>query len=79
MRAQAAALQAFDGADLCSTVKVPALCLAGAEDTLTLPREVAATAAMLPHAEHECFENAGHSLLLESLAAFDRVLVFAQT
>ena len=79
MRAQAAALQAFDGADLCAAVDVPALCLAGAEDTLTLPREVAATAAMLPRAEHQCFENAGHSLLLESVDAFDRVLAFARS
>ena len=78
MRAQALALQSFDGADLCSSVAIPALCLAGAEDTLTLPREVAATAALLPRSEHQCFANAGHSLLLESVAAFDRVVAFAR-
>lgn len=78
MRAQAQALQAFDGAALCPQVRVPALCLAGAEDTLTLPREVAATAALLPEAEHESFAGAGHSLLLESVAAFDRVVAFAR-
>lgn len=78
MRAQARALQAFDGAALCPQVAVPALCLAGAEDTLTLPREVAATAALLPDAAHEEFEGAGHSLLLESVAAFERVAAFAR-
>jgi pimeloyl-ACP methyl ester carboxylesterase len=78
MQAQARALQAFDGASLCPLVKVPTLCLAGAEDTLTLPAEVERTVACMPHAEHQCFANAGHSLLLESAAAFDRVLAFLQ-
>ena len=78
MQAQARALQAFDGAALCAKVTVPTLCLAGAEDTLTLPREVEATVALLPDAEHERFEHAGHSLLLESAAAFERVAAFAR-
>lgn len=76
MKAQAQALQAFDGAGLAPLVKWPTLCLAGAEDTLTLPREVAATAARIPGAQQQCFANAGHSLLLESAAAFDRVVEF---
>ena len=78
MRAQARALQEFDGAGLCPEVQIPALCLAGAEDTLTLPREVEATAALLAGSEHERFDGAGHSLLLESVAAFDRVIAFAR-
>ena len=45
-------------------------------DTLTLPREVAANAALIPGAEHHCFADAGHSLLLESAPAFDRVCAF---
>ena len=36
------ALGAFDGESLCAQVAWPTLCLAGGEDTLTLPREVAA-------------------------------------
>ena len=76
MKAQAQALQAFDGAGLAPLVKWPTLCLAGAEDTLTLPREVAETAARIPGAAQQCFANAGHSLLLESAAAFDRVVEF---
>lgn len=76
MKAQAQALQAFDGSELAPLVKWPTLCLAGAEDMLTLPREVAATASLIPGAEQECFANAGHSLLLESATAFERVLAF---
>lgn len=78
MKAQAQALQAFDGAGLCPKVQWPTLCLAGGEDVLTLPHEVAATAAQITGAEHECFATAGHSLLLESAAAFDRVVTFVQ-
>ncbi len=76
MQAQARALRTFDGAALCEQVRLPTLCLAGGEDTLTLPREVEATAARIPGAVHECFATAGHSLLLESAAAYDRVVAF---
>jgi pimeloyl-ACP methyl ester carboxylesterase len=76
MLAQARALQSFDGQSLCAQVEWPTLCLAGAEDLLTLPREVAATAALITGAEHTCFANAGHSLLLESAEAFDAVVAF---
>jgi 3-oxoadipate enol-lactonase len=73
MQAQSRALQAFDGAALCGQVRCPTLCLGGAEDLLTLPREVEATALRIAGAQHACLANAGHSLLLESAAAFDRV------
>lgn len=78
MAAQARALQQFDGEALCGDVRMPTLCLAGGEDTLTLPHEVEATAARIDGAEHERFEHAGHSLLLESAQAFERVVGFAQ-
>src|SRR5262249_22129714 len=52
MRAQAKALADFDGADAARRCTVPTLCLAGAEDTLTLPAEVAATAALIPPPTH---------------------------
>ena len=78
MQTQARALQTFDGQALCPKVDVPTLCLAGAEDTLTLPHEVTATAALIPNAQHHCFEGAGHSLLLESAQAFDHVTKFAK-
>lgn len=76
MRAQAQALQSFDGEGLARLVQWPTLCLAGQEDLLTLPSEVARTAERIPGAVHECFAGAGHSLLLESAAAFDRVVGF---
>jgi pimeloyl-ACP methyl ester carboxylesterase len=76
MQAQAQALGSFDGESLCRQVVWPTLCLAGSEDTLTLPREVAATAARIAGAEHHCVPDAGHSLLLESATAFDRVVEF---
>ena len=78
MQTQARALQSFDGQALCPRIQLPTLCLAGAEDTLTLPHEVEATAAMIPGASHHCFEGAGHSLLLESKEAFDHVIAFAR-
>jgi pimeloyl-ACP methyl ester carboxylesterase len=76
MLAQCRALQAFDGEALCAQVKWPTLCLSGEEDVLTLPGDVAATAARIAGAQHECIAGAGHSLLLESAAAFDRVVGF---
>lgn len=76
MRTQARALMGFDGRPLCARVEVPTLCLAGAEDCLTLPAEVAATAAAIDGARYECLAAAGHSLLLESAAAFEAVLAF---
>lgn len=76
MRLQARALQQFDGGALCARVRVPTLCLAGEEDVLTPPSEVAATAAHIAGAVHECIPRAGHSLLLESATAFDRVVAF---
>ncbi len=79
MQAQARALQSFDGQALCPQVRVPTLCLAGAEDPLTLPHEVEATANLLPNARFQCMERAGHSLLLESASAFDVVTEFARS
>ncbi|HZN41596.1 MAG TPA: alpha/beta hydrolase [Planctomycetota bacterium] len=76
MRAQALALQAFDGTNLCAGVTWPTLCLAGAEDCLTPPSEVSATAARITGALYHCVDGAGHSLLLESAAAFDRIVAF---
>lgn len=78
MQAQARALQAFDGAGLCPQVQWPTLCLAGAEDVLALPGEVEKTATLIPGATYECLPAAGHSLLLESRRAFDRVIAFAR-
>jgi hypothetical protein len=40
---------------------------------------VAATAARIAGAQHECINSAGHSLLLESATAFDRVITFLRS
>ncbi|MGE3173093.1 MAG: alpha/beta fold hydrolase [Planctomycetota bacterium] len=76
MRRQAVALQSFSGRDDARACAVDALCLAGAEDTLTLPAEVEATAALMPRATCRTIAAAGHSLLLESAAAYDQVVAF---
>jgi len=72
MAAQARGLQHFDGVADARAVRCPTLCLAGAEDTLTLAAEVRATAELIAAAEFRVLD-AGHSLLLESNAAFDAV------
>ena len=76
MQAQAKAMSAYDGTQDAKACTLPALCLAGTEDTLTLPEDVAATATLLRHAEHAALAHAGHSLLLESAEALLRVLAF---
>lgn len=76
MRAQAVALQQFDGTDHAKRCAVRALCLAGAEDTLTDPADVETTSRLLPDASFRSLAGAGHSLLLESPAAFDEVVGF---
>lgn len=78
MQQQCLALQQFSGEALCAQVRCPALCLSGKQDTLTLPSEVHATATRLVRSEHACIDHAGHSLLLESAAAYDRVVQFMQ-
>lgn len=76
MREQCAALQDFDGGAMARNCSVPTLCLGGAEDTLTLPAEVEASARLFPRAQHHSLPRAGHSLLLESAEAFERVTAF---
>jgi 3-oxoadipate enol-lactonase/4-carboxymuconolactone decarboxylase len=76
MVAQADALLRFDGSGLAARLRCPVLALAGAEDTLTPAEEVQASAAVIPQCTVEVIPNAGHSLLLESAAAFERVAAF---
>ncbi|MCY2956758.1 MAG: alpha/beta hydrolase [Planctomycetota bacterium] len=76
MHAQALAMASFDGTMAARGCAVRTLCLAGAEDTLTLPDEVVATAALLPQARYKILERAGHSLLLESPQAYKEIVDF---
>lgn len=76
MAAQCRALRAFDGEAVARACDVPVLCLAGAEDTLTEAEDVAATARLLRRGRSAVVPGAGHSLLLESAAAFAEVVAF---
>ncbi len=76
MQAQARALQDWDGAGFARSCSVETLCLSGEEDTLTEPADVEATAMAMPSARSQRIARAGHSLLLESAAAFDTVADF---
>lgn len=79
MAAQARALPDYDGTALAPRVRLPVLCLAGSEDTLTPPGEVAATAALFPDGRFEEVPQAGHSLLLESPRTFEAILEFIRS
>jgi pimeloyl-ACP methyl ester carboxylesterase len=76
MCAQARALQEFDGERDAAACSARTLCLAGAEDTLTEPRDVEATSRRIQGARYRCMPDAGHSLLLETAAALDEVAAF---
>ncbi len=76
MIAQARALQDFDGSEFARSLPCRALCLAGAEDTLTSANEVAATAALIHDAEYASIEAAGHTLMLESAEVYERISAF---
>jgi 3-oxoadipate enol-lactonase len=76
MVAQARAARSFAADAEARRLTCPVLCMAGTEDTLVPAADVAATAALIPHAEYAEIEAAGHSPLLESPAAFERVLAF---
>ncbi len=76
MVAQARALQDFDGVPFAKALTCRTLCLAGAEDTLTSSDEVEATAALIEQAEYLSIEGAGHTLMLESAAVYDRIEAF---
>lgn len=78
MIAQARCLHDFDGGPIATQVTCPTLCVAGAEDTLTGPDEVRATAESIPNARYELVQNAGHSLLLEAAEVLSTTIAFLQ-
>lgn len=63
-----------DSTPLLSALRVPALVLAGAEDTLTPPDESRSLAASLPDARFRGIPAAGHLSNLENPEAFNAVL-----
>lgn len=64
-----------DSTPLLSSLRVPALVLAGAEDSLTPPAESRALAASLPAARFHEIPAAGHLSNLENPDAFNAALV----
>jgi pimeloyl-ACP methyl ester carboxylesterase len=78
MAAQARAARALDLAPIARRVRCPVLCVAGEEDTLVPPADVAATAALLPAGTYVALPEVGHSPLLESAACFEQVVQFAR-
>ena len=79
MAAQARALPGFSGEAYARALRCPCLVVGGAEDTLTAPDEVRATAALLRDARLVMIENAGHSLLLESPQTFAETAAFVRS
>jgi pimeloyl-ACP methyl ester carboxylesterase len=63
-----------DASDLLSTIAVPTLVVAGAEDVLTPPDEQRALAAAIPGCTFELLGGAGHACAFERPAAFNHVL-----
>jgi pimeloyl-ACP methyl ester carboxylesterase len=77
--AQSQSTDDLDRERLLRAVRCPTLCLAGADDVLVLPEEVRATAEALAEGRFAEIPDVGHSLLLESNAAFDQVVAFVQS
>ena len=63
-----------DSMPLLAGICVPALVVAGHEDTLTPPPEVRQMAAAIPGARYEDIEAAGHLSNLENPTVFNRVV-----
>jgi 3-oxoadipate enol-lactonase/4-carboxymuconolactone decarboxylase len=76
--AQARVLQSFDPEPFARAVRAPVLCIAGGEDTLTPAADVAASAERFAAGRYLELPSAGHSVLLESAAAFEAVLAFVR-
>lgn len=75
---QARAGVRFGGEHRARHLHCPALCLGGNEDALTPAAAVQRTAQLMPHGRFVEIPGAGHSLLLESDAAFEHVVQFAR-
>jgi 3-oxoadipate enol-lactonase len=69
-----AMMKRADSTSLLRSIKVPALVLAGAEDTLIPPAEGEAMSRALPAAKYQVLPSVGHLPNLEQSATFDGLL-----
>jgi 3-oxoadipate enol-lactonase len=63
-----AAIRDADLTEIAKSIGVPTLCLCGAQDSATPPDQVRALAELIPHAEFDLIDNAGHLPCIEQPA-----------
>jgi 3-oxoadipate enol-lactonase len=63
-----------DSTEVCAGLRIPVLCVCGAEDRLTPPDEMRSLAAAIPGARYELIDGAGHLSNLEQPARFDEIV-----
>jgi 3-oxoadipate enol-lactonase len=74
-RAALAALAGFDRREALADLRVPVLCLAGADDRNAPPPVMQQMAARIAHAEYRCLPGVGHLAHMEAPQAVNPALV----
>ena len=74
-RAALSAIVSFNRLDNLINIKVPVLCLAGAQDKNAAPFVMEKMAQRIPAAEYRCMANAGHIANLEQPAEFNAIVL----
>jgi 3-oxoadipate enol-lactonase len=69
------AIVGFDRRALLATLRLPVLCLAGADDRNAPPAVMQQMAARIPGAEYVCLPGVGHLANMEAPAPFNRALI----
>lgn len=64
----------FDIREALDSIETPALAIVGTEDRLTPPSYSEQLASEMPHCELETIDAAGHMLMIEQAAAFNRAV-----
>jgi pimeloyl-ACP methyl ester carboxylesterase len=74
-RAALAAITGFDRREALADLRVPVLCLAGADDRNAPPAVMQQMAARIAHAEYRCLPGVGHLAHMEAPQAVNAALV----
>jgi 3-oxoadipate enol-lactonase len=74
-RAALAAIAGFDRREALADLRVPVLCLAGADDRNAPPSVMSHMAQCIPGAEYVCVPHVGHLLHMEAPEAVNAVLI----